>query len=224
VNKKILVVAPHADDETLGCAGTLLKHKSIGDKIFWLVATTIDGSDKFSKDKVRNRSELIKTVSSFYDFDYTYSLNFKSAQLDEYTDSQLIEKFSHIINEVKPEIIYSPYPGDIHTDHRAVFSTIHACTKSFRYPYVKEVYCYETLSETNFSINPLHNTFRPNFYVDISRFLKRKLEIIDLYNEEMGEFPFPRNKRLVKAISDLRGSEAGVMAAEAFIQLKRIDK
>ncbi len=59
---------------------------------------------------------------------------------------------------------------------------------------------------------------------DACQHCQQKLEIIDLYDEEMGEFPFPRNKRLVKAISDLRGSEAGVIAAEAFVQLKRIDK
>lgn len=224
MNKNVLVCAPHPDDETLGCAGTLLKHKASGDKIFWVVATSIDSSDKFSKDKVRARSELIKEVSGFYEFEHTYLLNFKAAQLDEYTDTDIIGRISEIIKDVKPEVIYSPYPGDIHSDHGVIFSAMHACTKSFRYPYVKEIYCYETLSETNFNINPLHSAFRPNYYVDISKFLDRKLELIGLYGEEMGEFPFPRNKRLVKAMSDLRGSEANVMASEAFMQLKRIDK
>ena len=167
---------------------------------------------------------LIKTVSSFYIFDDTFLMNFKASQLDEYSESHLIEKFSDLINSLRPEAVYSHYPGDIHSDHGVVFSIVQACTKTFRYPDVKEIYCYETLSETNFSINPIHNMFRPNLYVDISDFIARKLELIDLYDEEMGEFPFPRNKRLVRAISDLRGSEAGVIAAEGFMQLKRIDR
>ena len=38
---KILVIAPHPDDETLGCGGTLLRHKANGDEISWVIVTDI---------------------------------------------------------------------------------------------------------------------------------------------------------------------------------------
>ena len=62
---KVLVVAVHGDDETLGCGGTLLKHKAQGDEIYWMVVTAPTEKHylNFSDAVIRERGELIKTVS-----------------------------------------------------------------------------------------------------------------------------------------------------------------
>ena len=91
-----------------------------------------------------------------------------------------------------------------------------ACTKWFRYPSVKRVLAYETPSETDFGIDPRDTGFKPNVFVDITVQLKRKVELMKIYASEVGEFPFPRSEEALRALAELRGSQAGYEAAESF--------
>ena len=77
---------------------------------------------------------------------------------------------------------------------------------------------YETLSETEFGLDP-DTGFHPNVFVDIRPFLKRKIELLQIYKSELGEFPFPRSETAVRALAQYRGATAGFEAAEAFILL-----
>jgi N-acetylglucosamine malate deacetylase 1 len=97
---RILVVATHPDDETLGCGGTLLKHKDIGDEIHWLIATEID----VNKDASRRGNEINK-VEGLYDFNSVHKLGFTTTRVDEYGMNKLISRISSVINNVKPNII-----------------------------------------------------------------------------------------------------------------------
>lgn len=103
-----------------------------------------------------------------------------------------------------------------------VFRAASACTKRFRYSSITSVRAYETLSETNFGIAPTELSFRPNLYVDISDHLDAKLDTLSLYVGETGDHPFPRSAEAVEALARLRGSEAGVPAAEAFMILREV--
>ena len=94
-----------------------------------------------------------------------------------------------------------------------------ACSKWFRYPSVKRVLAYETLSETNFNLNP-NATFNPNYFIDISEYLERKLEVLAIYRSELGVFPFPRSAEAIRALATYRGSSSGFVAAEAFQLLR----
>lgn len=94
--------------------------------------------------------------------------------------------------------------------------------KWFRFPSVRDVLAYESLSETGFGILPTLPAFRPNLYVDISAFRERKLDLMALYCGEMGTFPFPRSAEVMRAQAALHGSAAGCAAAEAFMLLKGI--
>ncbi len=222
MSKKVLVVAPHPDDETLGCGGTLLKHKASGDKIHWLIVTGIDEEASFSTERVSARSHEIKTVSTMYGFDSVVNLNLPTTKLDILPIQQLIEMIGDAILKIGPEILYVPFPGDIHTDHKVVFQAVATCTKWFRFESIKRILAYETLSETDFSISPDINAFTPNVFVDISEFLQEKLQIMQTYKSEMGLFPFPRSEKSIIALSQIRGAAAGCEAAEAFMLLKEI--
>ena len=222
MSKKVLVVAPHPDDETLGCGGTLLKHKASGDKIHWLIVTGIDEEASFSTERVSARSHEIKTVSTMYGFDSVVNLNLPTTKLDILPIQQLIEMIGDAILKIGPEILYVPFPGDIHTDHKVVFQAVATCTKWFRFESIKRILAYETLSETDFSISPDINAFTPDVFVDISEFLQEKLQIMQTYKSEMGLFPFPRSEKAIIALSYIRGATAGYEAAEAFMLLKEI--
>lgn len=215
---KIIVVTPHPDDETLGCGGVLLKYKEQNDQIYWLIVTRM--GDLFADAKKNKREQEIKQVAEKYQFERVYQLGFEAATLDQITSSDLIGEISKVFRQVAPNIVYAPYPSDIHSDHKAVFDATMACTKWFRYPTVEKVLAYETLSETDFTINPDANTFRPNVFVNIEAYLDKKIEIMNIYESEISEFPFPRSEKAIRSLAHVRGAASGFEAAEAFMLLK----
>ena len=218
MNNKILIIAVHPDDETLGCGGTLLKHKANGDEIHWLICTTLEESHSYYK----TREKEIEKVYDMYGFGSMYNLRLKTMQVDEYTMSELVGKISKVINEVQPTTIYLPFKGDVHSDHRKIFEASYSCTKSFRYPFIKKIYMIETLSETEFAPSTKEDSFIPNVFVDVSEFFDKKIEIMKVFESEVEEHPFPRSERNLRALATLRGATSGCEYAESFVLLKEI--
>jgi len=213
---RVLVIAVHPDDETLGCGGTLLKHKANGDKIYWLICTSLSKNHKYYK----KREKEIEKVSQMYEFDKVFRLDFPTMRIDEISMSELISAISKVFKKIKPNIVYLPFKNDVHSDHRKIFEAVYSCTKIFRYPFIKKILMMETLSETDFS--DITNSFIPNVFVDISEFLDQKLEIMNIYESEIGKHPFPRSEETIKALAQVRGAQAGVKYAESFMLLKEI--
>lgn len=216
----ILVVSPHPDDETLGAGGTICRYVNEGHDVFWLNVTTMRNSGLFTEDMMQHREKQIEDIVKFYDIKKFYQLDFPTTKLEEIDTSLAIGKISKIINEIKPEIIILPDYNDAHSDHKYVFDWCYACTKTFRYPYVRQVMTMEILSETDFG-RP-ENPFLPNYYIDISNYMNDKLDALKIYDTELGEPPFPRSLKNVEALASLRGATAGVMYAEAFRIIKCI--
>ncbi len=219
---RVLVVAPHPDDETLGCGGTLLRHKSMGDQIFWLIVTVASQDIGYTSEQIAMRAQEIDTVQRVYGFSSVHQCGFTTTMLDTIPRVEIIKKSGEVFQKIEPDIVYLPSCGDVHTDHHVVFDAVSSCIKWFRYPSVKKALAYETLSETDFDINPVHLCFRPNVFVDISPFLEKKIQIMKIYNSEMGAFPFPRSEEAIRAQAALRGIASGFKAAEAFVLLKEI--
>ena len=220
--KNVLVIAPHPDDETLGCGGTLLRHVAEGDRVYWLIGTTIKEKNGFSPDTVNSRQKEIKKVSEMYGFAGYKHLDFNTTELDQVPRNILIQQISEYVSEVKPHTIYLPYRNDVHSDHAQIFDASIACTKSFRHPFVKKVCVYETLSETEFGIRTDDHGFKPNMWVDITNYIARKIEIVKVFESEIQEHPFPRSITCIKSLANLRGSFAGSEYAESFICIKEI--
>jgi len=220
--KKILFVAPHPDDETLGCGGTILKHKSIGDKIYWLIITNIDSANGWNEKIVITRQKEIKEVSEAYGFEQTYKLDFPTTKLDTIPMSEHIDSISKIIMKIKPEIIYLPNRSDVHTDHQISFKAICSCIKNFRYPFIKKILMYESMSETEFSSALPENAFIPNVFIDISAYFEKKLEIMKIYKSEIMEEYLPRSLISIEALARFRGSRISVKYAEAFVLIEEI--
>lgn len=218
MKNKVLIVAVHPDDETLGCGGTLLKHKDNGDEIHWLICTTIDESNNYYEKRVNE----ISKVSSLYNFNSVHNLKLKTMHVDEYSVSELVGRISKVINDVKPNIVYLPFKGDVHSDHRAIFEAAYSCTKSFRYPFIKKIYMIETLSETEFAPSTKEDSFIPNVFVDISKYMDKKIEIMKIFESEINSHPFPRSEKNLDALATLRGATCGVEYAESFVLLKEI--
>ncbi|MGH7579769.1 MAG: PIG-L deacetylase family protein [Gemmatimonadales bacterium] len=219
MTRKILVVAPHPDDETLGCGGALLRHRADGDAVHWVIVTAMSPATH-SAARREQRAAEVREVARLYGFASTQELGFPSAGLESVPRAELVEKMSAAFQAVRPDVAYLPHPGDSHGDHRAAFEAAASCAKWFREPTLRRVLTYETLSETDAALDPTEQPFRPTVFVDITAQLERKLEILGRYDGEIGEFPFPRSLEAVRALARVRGVASGCAAAEAFQLLK----
>lgn len=219
---KIMVIAPHPDDETLGAGGTILRHIDEGQPVTWLLVTKARVEDGFDEALIARRDEVKTRVASAYGFADVIDLELPASGLERCGEKELVDALARAIAKTGAEVIYLPSPSDAHSDHRATFHAAVSATKIFRQPKVKRLLTMEILSETNFGLDPSTLPFRANHYVDISTTLERKLKILELYRSELGEPPFPRSFESVKALARLRGDEAGTMAAEGFMVVKEI--
>lgn len=221
MSKRILVVAPHADDELLGCGGTLLRLQAEGAEVGWLIVTAIEANNESAYARIESRRHEIERVRQGLGVmpQHLFELDFPTTRLDEYPINQLVGRFSQVFFDFQPDEVLLPHAHDIHSDHRVVFDAACACTKWFRYPSVKRILSYETLSETDFVLKP-EGIFQPTSYVDISHFMERKLALLRCYPSELGDHPFPRSETAVRSLAYLRGSQAGFEYAESFQLLR----
>ena len=221
---KVLVVSVHPDDETLGCGGTILKHIANGDEVAWLIITNVKEEYGFSQDRIAIRNNEIKKVAQEFGFVKTFDLGFQPTGLNSENQPELINAISNVFKEFKPETVYMINRSDAHSDHRFAFQASFACTKPFRYPFIKKVLMYECISETEFAPALTEFSFIPNYFVDITSHMDKKLEIIKIFESEVAPHPFPRSIENIKALAMFRGASVGVYYAESFVLLRNIDK
>ncbi len=217
----ILVIAPHPDDEVLGCGGTILKHIGQKDRVYLCVVTTTYSprwSDKFRK----NRLLEIKKVSALLGIKKTYFLDFPTVKLNMFPHHELADKIFEVIKDIKPDVLYIPHQGDLNKDHRLVFEASLVAARPYSQDHkIKKILSYETSSETEWG-QPLA-PFLPNVYIDIAKTFKKKLAAMEIYKSELKASPHPRSLELLEVLAKKRGSEVGFELAEAFVLIREIE-
>lgn len=219
---KIVVIAPHTDDETLGAGGYLLKRKSEGDVIYWINVTNVKVEYGYSIEEVKRWNEIIHMVSQKFNFKEVFDLALEPSSLDKMEKSLLISMLRTCLDNIQPDIVLLPFYDDTHSDHRVVFDAAIACCKSFRNPQIKKVMCMEIISETDYAISD--RGFLPNYFVDISDYIDEKVEILELYKSEVHESPFPRSVDAIIALAKYRGASCYSHYAEAFRIVKEVER
>jgi len=218
----ILVIAPHPDDETLGCGGCLLKHKDQGDKLFWLIMTKMSARTGYTEDQIRVRSEEINKVAGVYDMMKVFYSDFVTTTLDTVPRLALTHAVENVVREVQPNVVYLPNRSDAHSDHRLTFDATMSSIKTFRNSSIKRALMYEVLSETEFAPPLPSEAFVPNGFSDITTYLEKKIEIMCTYRSEMKPHPFPRSEEGIRALATFRGAMSGFKYAESFMVLRDI--
>ena len=217
---RYIVVAPHPDDETLGCGGSLLRWKHEGAYISWLIVSGMKEELGYSQQQMEERQRLIEEIAAAYEFDSVHNMDLPTTRLDTIPLADTTAHISQIFLEVEPTDVLLPFANDIHSDHRYVFQAASSCTKWFRHNYIKRVLAYETLSETDFIMEPGNTGFAPNYFVRIDDHLDGKIVMAQRYAGEMRSFPFPRSVEAIRALAHRRGAQSGCRAAEGFVVLK----
>jgi len=222
--RKVLVVSAHPDDEVLGTGGTILKHKKHGDEIYWLIITKTF-KPKWTSDIIKKKNNEIKLVSSSFGVEKTFNLGFHSTNLNSSNQNDLIEKIRDVIMKVKPNTVYVPNKRDVHSDHFYSFKAVMTILKSFymkRFG-VERILSYETLSSTEAAPPQDYNTFLPNIYNDITPYIEKKIQIMNLYKTERHDDPFPRGPSSIRALARHRGATIGIDYAEAFMLIREVN-
>lgn len=220
---RVLIIAPHPDDETLGCGGTLLKHRTAGDDLSWLIVT--EGHEPLvSAEFLRQRELEIERVAAAYGFERVFKLGFPTVQMDTLQMETVIGRLRGVMDEARPDCVYLNHAGDVHSDHRVIFEAAMSVLKPFytaRHG-VRRVLSYETLSSTEAAPPGLSRAFVPNVYSDITPYIERKLEIMQMYPVEVQPYPLPRSAESIRALARFRGATVGAEYAEAFMLLREV--
>ena len=218
----IIIVSAHPDDEILGAGGTLLRHSREGDEIHWIIGTNMFEDQGYDNAAINRRQKEIDEVGARLGVEKIYKLDYPTATLSSSLLPELIPSLMEIFRNVEPRVVYSVNRSDAHSDHRVTADAVMACCKTFRVSSIEKVLFYECISETEFAPAVAERAFIPNYYVDISDFLEEKLEIMKIYESELGDHPFPRSLKNIEALATFRGATAGVEYAEAFQLIKEV--
>lgn len=218
---KVLVIAPHPDDEVLGCGGVIAKYLDEGHEVYVGIVTK-ECEPLFTEEMDVENKRCSLNAHKVLGITDTFFLNLPAAMLESVPRYQLNSSIDKLIKDIRPEEVYIPHRGDMHLDHKMIAD---ACMVALRprFDYsVKRVYAYETLSETEWDIPNTTNAFIPNVYVDITQYINKKLEAMNEYKSQIAEFPNPRSIEAIKALAMLRGSTISREYAEAFMLIRDI--
>ena len=223
---KILVIAPHPDDEVLGCGGTIKKHVKSGDDVYLcLVTRPLVGRNDWTAEYVENKDKEIKASDDFMGFKQVFFLDLPALRLDTVPKKDINDKISDVVNKVKPNILYVPFFGDINHDHRLVFEASFVAARIRSGVAVEKILAYEIspTTEQGGIAGQKSDIFLPNYFEDISDYLDDKLKAMEFYKSELKEHEHPRSLKGIDALAKKRGSESGVKAAEAFMLIREIN-
>jgi len=218
---RVLVIAPHPDDEVLGCGGTIVKH-ALGEDEVYLCIITRAYPPEWSEDEIKERKKEVLKVNEILGIKKTYFLDFPTVKLDTIPQKEMNDSIAQVVNEVQPTVVYIPHRGDVNKDHRLVFNATMVTIRPRPGSVIKKVLSYETLSETEWAAPCVGNVFIPNVYVDISETLEIKLKAMSAYKTELKEYPHPRSLEAISALAKMRGATIGVKAAEAFMLVREL--
>ncbi len=218
---RVLVIAPHMDDEVLGVGGTIARHVSSGDDVYVCFAAHRVYDHRY--DEVQNRAEMQNALKAREVLGYKEAkfFNLDDERLDACIQDVIIPIEAYL-DEVKPEVVYINHGGDNHQDHKAVFQAGMVALRPNINVGIKRILCYEVPSSTEQSPPLGEFAFLPNFYMNIEKYLPTKINALHCYEREKREFPHPRSDKAVEILAMKRGSEVGLNAAEAFMVIKEL--
>lgn len=209
----ILVIAPHPDDEVLGMGGTI---KKLSKKNKIVLCVVSEGATAQYKDKkmIQVRKVACKKCSKILGITKVIFLDFPDMKLN-LSHLEINKKLEKIIQDFKPEIVYTTPRNDLNLDHQAVFdSTLVACRPKSG---VKKILCYEMQGQVKIP-------FEPNVFENIEKEFDSKIKGFKMYKSEIERFPSARSIIAIKNLSVIRGIQVGLKKAEGFELIHEIKK
>lgn len=223
---RVLVVAPHADDETVGAGGTIARHVREGDEVMVAVMTGPGpGRHPVLPHETWGtvRAEAAKAAQVLGVAEFVFR-ELPAVLVPDQPVWEVNREAAGVLEQYAPDVLYVPFPFDLHLDHRAIF---YAFSVAWRPTTevgrgVRAIYAYETPSETHWNPAYLEPGFTPNVFVDISEDLDVKLRALACYESQLSPFPHFRSLQAVEHQAGWRGAQMGMNAAEAFVGIRHL--
>jgi LmbE family N-acetylglucosaminyl deacetylase len=223
MNKKILIVAAHPDDEVLGCFGTVARLIKEGYEAYTLIL----GEGKTSRDKNRdvvNKQDEIEVLNSeiqkandIIGIKKVFIESFPDNRFDSVDLLDIIKVVSKVKEEVKPDIIFTHYEHDLNIDHQITYKAVITATRPMEDEVTKEIYSFEILSSTEWNY-PL--SFSPDTYFNIESTLDLKIAAMKEYESELCQYPHPRSFEGIELNAKYQGMRVGKKYVEAFKSIR----
>ena len=217
----VIVIAPHEDDEILGCGGTIASHCAAGDHVT-VVALTSGNPARYTPDEIAITREEFKRVHDTLGVEEQVFFDFPAPGLEAIPVYEVADQLRPVIQRVRPEVVYTPFGGDLHRDHKIAYSATLVVTRPIGDCTVRRLLCYETLSETEWGDVLTQNAFIPNVFNDIGDYLDKKLAAMAGYKSQLRDAPHPRSLETIRMLARLRGAACGLHAAEAFCLVREV--
>jgi N-acetylglucosamine malate deacetylase 1 len=217
----VIVIAPHPDDEILGCGGTIAAHCAAGDHVS-VVLLTRGNPAIFAPDLIARTREEFTQVHNMLGVREQILLDFLAPGLEEVPVYVVADQLRQIVERLRPQVVYTPFGGDLHSDHKVAFTATLVATRPLGGMPVGRVLCYETLSETEWGDVLTQNAFVPNVFNDIKDHLQTKLTAMAGYKSQLRDAPHPRNLETIRMLAHVRGASCGLHAAEAFCLVREV--
>jgi LmbE family N-acetylglucosaminyl deacetylase len=221
MKKRILVIAPHPDDETLGAGGTIAKYSEQGHEVTVLVVSghlppLYSREDyEITVEEARKAFALLGVVDSRF-------LEIPATMIGDQPVHVTNASIGDVVKEIAPHVVLCPFP-DRHVDHRVVFESVMVATRPVAAGRgIELLAAYEALSETHWNAPHIEPNFVPNWIVDITGQIQRKLAAVACYQSQIPAFPGARSIEAVNALATLRGTQAGFAFGEGFHVIRMI--
>lgn len=219
---KVLVIAPHMDDEVLGSGGVIARHVEQGDRVWVVIAANRAYGHRYFPSSIRQEEACARRAQKVLGYHHLEFLRLPDEKLDQGL-AKLLVPLEKAAQAAEPELVYLPHRGDLNQDHRAVFEAGVILCRPLAPKRPKRVVCYEVPSSTDQSPPVSGNAFTPNWYVPLSpHHLAKKVEALRCYKQELRDFPHPRSPKGIQTLAAKRGTEVGVETAEAFLLVREI--
>ncbi len=217
MNKNILVVAAHADDEVLGCGGTIAQHVAEGDEVHVVfMADGVKSRSVYEANQLEYRIQARDDALRILGVTECYALNFPDNCMDSVPLLDVVQSLEPIIEQIQPVRVFTHHFGDLNVDHRVTHQAVMTACRPVPNNSVKEILGFEVLSSSEWA-TPNADQFLPNLFVDISKYISIKVDAANAYAAEMRDKPHSRSVDNLKALSTYRGHGVGVNHAEAFM-------
>lgn len=218
---RVLIIAPHPDDEIIGVGGTIAKRVKAGDEVYVCIVTK-GKSPLFNPDFIEQGRRECREADAKLGVKETIFLDFPAVMLETIPRYELNGKVAEVVQNIKPEEVYIPHKGDMQIDHQMVVDAAMVAVRPRGDDYPKRVYAYETLSETGWNIPNVTNEFIPTVYENITDTYDVKMEAMRVFESQLALFPAARSVGAIEALAKFRGATVSVEAAEAFSLVREV--
>ncbi len=216
---RVLVVAPHMDDEVLGCGGTIVRHVLNADRVAVCVVANRAYDHTYDDAKIAREKDACRAAKAVLGYDELTFLDLPDERLDD-RQIDIIVPIEKVVQATRPDVVYVPHRGDLNQDHRAVFEAARVACRPHAAHAIRSVRVFEVPSSTDQVTGVSEWPFAPTLYVDITGVLEKKIAAMRSYEAESRPFPNPRSPQGLTAYAQKRGMETAVPAAEAFMVLR----